>query len=476
MTSTYSFCIHGHFYQPPREDPQTGQIPQEAGAAPYNNWNEKIYHNCYRPNADLGNFGRISFNIGPTLCQWLDEYDPALMQKIVEQERSCYLRHGVGNGMAQAYNHTILPLMPRRDKVTQIRWGIDDFVKRFGHRPEGMWLPETAVDHETLEVMAENGLHFTILAPWQARAVDLDVTQPYRIDLGDGKHIAIFFYEQDLSTRISFDPGSTANADLFASEYIAPKFSGLNGRPRFLMAASDGELYGHHQPFRDKFLNFLLSNSLEKNGLELTYPGLWLRKNPPTKSVEILDETSWSCHHGVLRWSGVCSCTPNSEWKALFRDALVKIAEVLDNEFMQAMDLVVEDVWELRHAYSAVLTGRFTAEEYIRQMLGRDIDRGMIEKTNLLLQAQYERQRMFTSCGWFFEDFDRIEPRNNVAYAAQAVWLTELATGKSYEAAAAQWLQVVKSNRSGLTADTVFRRYLQRARNAQLVQQITGVS
>jgi len=240
VTSTYSFCIHGHFYQPPREDPQTGRIPMEAGAAPYNNWNEKIYHNCYRPNADLGNFSRISFNIGPTLCQWLDEYDPSLMQKIVEQERSCYLRHGVGNGMAQAYNHTILPLMPRRDKVTQVRWGIDDFVKRFGHRPEGMWLPEAAADHETLEVLADNGLYFTILAPWQALTSDLDVTQPYRVDFADGKHLAIFFYEQDLSTRISFDPGSTANADLFASEYIAPKFSGLNGRPRFLMAASDG--------------------------------------------------------------------------------------------------------------------------------------------------------------------------------------------------------------------------------------------
>lgn len=475
MTSTYSFCIHGHFYQPPREDPQTGRIPMEAGAAPYNNWNEKIYHNCYRPNADLGNFSRISFNIGPTLCQWLDEYDPSLMQKIVEQERSCYLRHGVGNGMAQAYNHTILPLMPRRDKVTQVRWGIDDFVKRFGHRPEGMWLPEAAVDHETLEVLADNGLHFTILAPWQAQTVDLDVTQPYRVDFADGKHLAIFFYEQDLSTRISFDPGSTANADLFASEYIAPKFSGLNGRPRFLMAASDGELYGHHQPFRDKFLNFLLSTSLEKNGLEWTYPGLWLRKNPPVKSIEILDDTSWSCHHGVLRWSGVCSCTPNSEWKALFRVALVNIAEVLDNEFQQALEQEVEDVWELRHGYSTVLTGQSTSEEYIRNKLGRNIAESQMEKITLLLQAQYERQRMFTSCGWFFEDFDRIEPRNNVAYAAQAVWLTELATGKYLEEEATQWLQMVKSNRSGLTADVVFRHYLQRARNAQMVNQISGV-
>jgi len=468
LSNEPAFCVHGHFYQPPREDPLTGEIPIEAGASPYSNWNEKIFHDCYKPNVEASNYERISFNIGPTLFQWLEKYDHETMARIIEQENRCYVRYGVGNGMAQAYNHTILPLMSRRDKITQIRWGLADFNHRFGHSPTGMWLPETAVDLETLEMLVDNGVKFTILAPWQADQPELDVTQPYRVDLPEGKSITVFFYEQDLSTRVSFDPGATANADLFSSDYLAPRFHSSNHHTEIILAASDGELYGHHQPFREKFLNFLLTHSLNQNGIDWTFPGLWMLRNPAEKQVKIRENTSWSCHHGVVRWSGNCTCTPNSDWKKPFRDGLLKIAEELDLLYESHMARWSPgDAWELRHGYSQVLLDELTPRKFIQRYCDIQMSSSTGWKIQLLLQAQYERQRMFTSCGWFFEDFDRIEPRNNVAYAAQAVWLTYLATGTSIEEKAVEWLKPVKSWHSGLSADAVFRHYIQRARNNQ---------
>ena len=189
-----AFCVHGHFYQPPRKDPITGQIPLEPGAAPFRNWNERIHFQCYQPNAEEGNFERISFNIGPTLAQWMAETHPDNLKQIIEQDQYNYQKYGVGNAMAQSYNHTIMPLALRHDKITQVRWGICDFETRFGHAPSGMWLPETAVDIETLEVLVECGIEFTILAPWQADTDRLDASQPYVVDLINGKKITVFFY------------------------------------------------------------------------------------------------------------------------------------------------------------------------------------------------------------------------------------------------------------------------------------------
>jgi alpha-amylase/alpha-mannosidase (GH57 family) len=187
-----SLCIHGHFYQPPREDPITGLIPQEVGAAPYQNWNERIHAECYRPNAELGNFERMSFNIGPTLFRWMESHDPDTYHRILAQDRANLERNGVGNAMAQAYNHTILPLATLADKRTQIKWGIADFTHRFGRKPEGLWLPETAADLETLTVLAEQDIQFTILAPWQGDLDPLDTSEPYRVALPDGRSIAVF--------------------------------------------------------------------------------------------------------------------------------------------------------------------------------------------------------------------------------------------------------------------------------------------
>jgi len=465
-----AFCVHGHFYQPPREDPLTGEIPLEPGAAPYRNWNERIHDRCYRPNAVLGNFAKISFNIGPTLFQWMDENDPATVKKIIKQERQNLDQFGVGNAMAQAYHHTILPLSPRRDKMTQVIWGLADFEHRFGHKAMGLWLPETAVDLETLGVLADCGVQFTILAPWQAEGDKLDNTQSYWVNLPGDNRIAIFFYNQSLSTRISFDPGATTNADNFVWDTLLPEFH-LNGRsaerPQMIMIASDGELYGHHQPFRDKFLEYLMDGAVKNRPIARTYPALWLKQNPPHSSIAIRPETSWSCHHGMTRWEGSCDCTPNSGWKAPLRQALNHVAKIVDQQYLDSLQLYPADPWQLRHQFIHLLLGEIKIGDLIGEWIGKRLDEENERKIQLLLTAQYERQRMFTSCGWYFDDFDRIEPRNNVAYAAQAVWLTFLATGVDLSQQAINFLHPVKSWRSGLRADAVFAHHMQRAKTSQ---------
>lgn len=468
----HAFCIHGHFYQPPREDPLTGEIPEEPGAKPYRNWNERIYEQCYKPNAELGNFEHISFDLGPTLAEWMAEEYPETLAMIIEQEKRNVARYGVGNAMAQAYNHTILPLSPRHDKETQVRWGIQDFECRFGHKPSGMWLPESAVDTESLEVMVENGIQYTILAPWQAQDPNLDISKPYRVALPGNKEIIVFFYHQELSMRVSFDPSSTVNADAFVQRNLRPKFS--NGLKKFqsdqlLVIASDGELYGHHQPFRDKFLAYLLDGALKDQPLRGVFPSLWLQEHPVKETAKISSDTSWSCHHGIKRWSGECECTPHGEWKAPLRFAFNQIADVLDDQFEEIMRPYFSDPWKIRHEYGDVLCGK-SINVFVKEKFGDSLDDREAHKIKLILEAQYERQRMFTSCGWFFDDFDRIEPRNNVAYAAQAVWLSYLATGKDLSEDVIDWLSAVKSWRSGLTADVVFTNYLMRARNIQQVR------
>ena len=461
-----SFSIHGHFYQPPREDPISGRIPNEAGCAPYKNWNEKIHAECYRPNAELGNFERISFNVGPTLCEWMRKQDPDTCQKIREQDLANVSRFGVGNAIAQAYNHTILPLANPEDKVTQVRWGIEDFEHHFGRKPQGMWLPETAADIETLAVLAENGIQFTILAPWQADTDHLDPTEPYRVQLPGGKSITVFFYHAELSARISFDPGATTNADFFINHLLTPAFrpeKSMEGWPQILMIASDGELYGHHQHFRDRFLAHMVNGASAQAGVASTYPALWLKEHSPRRVVGIRNKTSWSCHHGVMRWMGECGCIPgDGVWKAYLRRSFDRLAYVLNREYADAVMPYIPDPWELRNRYIQVILGNRSVADLTAEMAGRSLSGEVVERLKLLLQAQYERQRMFTSCGWFFEDFARIEPKNNVTYAAQAVALTQMATGVDLAPLIMSDLQHVFSHRTGLRGDVIFRRQLQR--------------
>src|SRR5262245_42498871 len=242
-------CVYGHFYQPPREDPFTQQVPHEPGAGHYDNFNEKITAECYRPNATAGAFERISFDLGPTLANWLAAHHPDVHQRIIDADRRHRERYGVGNALAQAYNHTILPLATPHDKRTQIHWGLTDFAQRFGHPAEGMWLAETAVDLETLDVVAQAGVRYTVLAPWQA-AEPVDPTQPYLTRLPSGREIIVFFYNAPLSGAVSFDHDATSNADRFASSSLLRQLDAAKHErhaPQLITIASDGELYGHHQ-------------------------------------------------------------------------------------------------------------------------------------------------------------------------------------------------------------------------------------
>jgi hypothetical protein len=462
-----SLCIHGHFYQPPREDPISGIIPQEVGAAPYQNWNERIHAECYRPNAELGNFERMSFNVGPTLFEWMESFDPETYQRILAQDRANLDRYGVGNAMAQAYNHTILPLATFSDKRTQIKWGIADFSHRFGRKPEGMWLPETAADQETLQVLAEEGIQFTILAPWQAANERLDTTEPYRVDLGDGKSIVVFFYNSELSSLISFVAQATTNADSFISHHLLKHFDDAKsrkGEPQLVLLASDGELYGHHKPFRDRFLARLVNGGRIDAGIQTTYPALWLKEWKPRRSVEIHDATSWSCHHGVTRWTGKCECTPgNGDWKTNLRLVFDQLAQALEKQYIETVSTYIPEPLALRDRYIEVKLGQAKPAELIHEMAGEILHPDITQQISLLLEAQRERQRMFTSCGWYFEDFARIEPKNNIAYAAQAIRLTYKATGVNLAPQAARELQHVLSNRTGLRGDAIFWQQYNRA-------------
>jgi hypothetical protein len=471
-----ALSIHGHFYQPPREDPISGLIPAEHGASPYKNWNERIHAECYLPNAKLGNFEKISFNIGPTLFSWMDSYDPTAIRLIVAQDRLNCQQHGVGNAIAQAYNHTILPLASYEDKVTQVEWGIADFEHRFGRKPAGMWLPETAVDMETLNILAEHGIEFTILAPWQAETYQLDVTQPYRVALSAGKSISVFFYHQELSAGISFNPSLTNNADDFIRNVVIPTYypdKEMRGEPQFVLIASDGELYGHHQHFRDRFLAHLVNGASSSVGLEKSYPALWLKRHPPQHWMSIRENTSWSCLHGIGRWNGDCGCTPgDGRWKGYLRQAFNRLVYQLDRVFVETLTGNKIEAWQLRNAYIHAILGQVSSEDLICEYAGCRLDGEKIKQIRLLLEAQRERQRIFTSCGWFFDDFSRIEPRNNVVYAAQAIRLTYFATGINLSEQFKADLRYVTSQRTGLRGDKVFQREIQKTIPVSLFQQI----
>lgn len=461
--SDLGFCVHGHFYQPSREDPLSGEIPEEAGAFPYKNWNELILSQCYGPNADLRNFERISFNFGPTLLNWMETAHPTVLQDIIYQDRHNYEKFGVGNALAQPYHHTILPLSSREDKITQIHWGIEDFIHRFGHPPTGMWLPEAAVDLETLEILAEFGIEFTILAPWQAQTQNLDVTQPYIVKLANNKKITIFFYHQGLSTEVSFNPLSTINADLFANNSIYPvlRNSTKNGA-KYLIIASDGELYGHHQPFRDKFLEHLMNGSLKNKNIRLMYPALWLKEHPATDEIKIIDNTSWSCHHGVNRWFSGCDCTPNSDWKDHLRKFTEFVEKIVDDVYREELTKFTDDIWSLRHNYIDVLLGKISEHNHVKKFIPNIEDQIVAERIITLLKAQYERQRIFTSCGWFFEDFDRIEPHNIIAYCCQALNYISAINGIDYYDQSKLLLEPVKSVTTGKMAIEIFNKFYKR--------------
>jgi alpha-amylase/alpha-mannosidase (GH57 family) len=456
-------CLHGHFYQPPREDPFTGHIPIEPAAIPYANFNEKITAECYRPNALAGNFDAINYDLGPTLATWLEDTYPDVYQRIVLADYKHRAAFGVGNAMAQAYNHTILPLAKARDKRTQILWGLSDFKHRYGRDATGMWLAETAVDLECLDLMAQYGITYTVLAPWQA-ASPVDPFDPYLVSLPGGRSITVFFFNAPLSGGVSFDWSMTDNADLFAASYLPEHLVESKrdaGEAQLILIATDGELYGHHKPWRDKFLTHLIQTGAPSYGFEVCTLERYMRMYPPTREVSLRLPSAWSCGHGLARWDTGCECTEgDSSWKGNLNLALRHLAEKGDQLFERYASETLNDPWAARDAYLPVRNGWETLESFWAQH-GRyqrpPVEPSSVQRTQMLLESQYYQLCSFTSCGFFFEDLDRIEPRNNIAFARRAISLVWQALGVDLQPAFVSELQAVKSGRIVLTGADIYR-------------------
>lgn len=463
QTGAVYLCLHGHFYQPPREDPFTHILSTEPGAAPFANFNEKITSECYRPNVEEGNFEAISYDMGPTLAAWLEQTHPDVYQGIIEADHRHRERYGVGNALAQAYNHTILPLATTRDKRTQILWGLQDFRHRYGYDAHGMWLAETAVDLESLDIMAQCGITYTVLAPWQA-AMPIDPTEPYILPLKDGRSITIFFYNAPLSGGVSFDWTATSNADVFAASYLpnhVVQSKHESGEAQLIVIATDGELYGHHKPWRDKFLSYLIHHGAPEYGFEICTLERYMLMHPATREVQLRVPSAWSCAHGVARWDTGCECTEgDGSWKSHLRQALTHLSEQGDALFERSAAKTLSDPWAARDDYLALHNGWESAKNFWARH-GKQhrtpANKQLAQQALLLLEAQYYQQYSFTSCGFFFEDLDRIEPRNDIAFARRAISLIWQALGIDLQRGFVQDLKEAKSWRTGLTGEDLYR-------------------
>ncbi len=415
-------AIHGHFYQPPRENPFTGEMPVEKGAEPYHDYNEKIAAESYRPNALAGNLDRISFNIGPTLIGWLDRHDHETYRRIQEADRTHRQTYGVGNAIAQPVHHTILPLARRRDKITQIKWGIASFVHRYGRQPRGMWLPEMAVDLVTLEILSRRGLSYTILSEEQVQAEVHGDAGPYRVRLPGGGFFVVFVRDRNLSNQLSFDTDRITNG----REWLADQ---VRGRQGLTLIATDGETFGHHQRRGVQMLTNMLRDESTAPYQIVTLAD-YLRTHPPTREIEIIERTAWSCSHHLSRWDKGCGCTPGDHsWKPLLRSTLDLLADEIDAIYLYELRRLFSNPWLLVDQYIDVVLGVADVGQLIRESTSAKLTTAQSLRIGKLVQAQLHRQRMFTSCGWFFEKLDRPEPRCVIAQAMRAIQLVQQASG-----------------------------------------------
>jgi alpha-amylase/alpha-mannosidase (GH57 family) len=433
--------VHGHFYQPPRENPWTGEIDVQPGAAPYRDWNARVHDEAYRPNTrvtlpggrgEVDNFRRMSFDVGPTLLEWMAEADPGTYRRIVDADH--------GNALAQAYHHTILPLSPVRDIRTQIRWGLRDFELRFGRRSEGIWLPECAIDERTADVLIEEGVGFTILSPAQARywrepegawqdVADqpLDTTVAYRCahSDGSGRYVTALFYDGGISHAIAFD-GAAASAEGLTDLFEAGAREGCH----LAHAATDGETYGHHHKFGDIGLAYALFVEAPDRGLEVVdYPS-FLRSCPAERWVRLpATGTSWSCAHGVGRWKEDCGCSTggepgwNQKWRGPLRRALDAVRQAADYAYERRGREVFAHPWRARDRYVDVVAGARSLEDFVAAEGAQD--GAAPAEPGLLLELQRNALSMFTSCGWFFNDLAGIETIQVMLYAARTMDLLE---------------------------------------------------
>jgi len=475
-------CIHGHFYQPPRENPWTEEVETQGSAQPYHDWNERITAECYAPNSAarifdsqarivqlVNNYSKISFNFGPTLLTWLEGRDPEVYRAILDADRSSRERFsGHGSALAQPYNHVILPLADRRDKETQITWGIEDFKYRFQREPEGMWLPETAVDIETLGLLAEHGIRFTILSPHQAAQIrpeeaghpwqpvdpaHLDTRRPYRCPLPDGRSITLFFYHSELSRDVAFR-GLLHNGEVFARNLLEA-FSGSTREGQIVHIATDGETYGHHHRFGEMALAYCLKLIEESGAARLTNYGEFLEHYPPDTMVRIHERTSWSCPHGVARWEDDCGCgsgtTPDwrQKWRKPLRTALEELRDQAQRLYSEQASRYLKSPWEARNQYIDIVLDRSTenVERRLEEMSSRTLTGSEKVQVLRLLELQRNAQLMFTSCGWFFEEISGLEALQNLLYADRVLHLAGELGDDTPESSFLRRLEETPSNR-----------------------------
>jgi alpha-amylase/alpha-mannosidase (GH57 family) len=473
-------CVHGHFYQPPRENPSLEDIELQDSAYPYHDWNERITAECYGPNttsrildADqrivqlVNNYSRISFNFGPTLLAWLEAKAPKVYQAIREADRiSRQTFSGHGSALAQAYNHMILPLANRRDKVTQVKWGLRDFEHRFGRRPEGMWLPETAVDLETLQVLADHQIRFTILAPRQARRVRrfggrtwkdvsgerIDPSRAYLVRLPQRRAIAVFFYDGPISRAVAFE-GLLNNGERFA-ERLLGGFSDARDWPQLSHIATDGESYGHHHRHGEMALTYALHYIESRKLAELTNYGQFLERHPPRHLVEIFDNSSWSCVHGIERWRSHCGCNSgghpewNQEWRAPLREALDWLRDAMAPAYEQHAAALLKDPWRARDEYIRLILDRSPAnvDAFLEEFATHPLEESEKVRALKLLELQRHALLMYTSCGWFFDELSGLETVQVIQYAGRALRLAQEVFGDHLETEFLERLSRAKSN------------------------------
>jgi len=456
-----AIVIHGHFYQPPRENPWLESVEVQDSAAPFHDWNERVTAECYAPNTaarrvddenrvlDIGNnFEKISFNIGPTLFAWLERHRPDVYAKIIQADRASVEARGHGNACGQVFNHMIMPLATRRDKVTQVRWGIEDFRARFGREPEGFWLPETAVDNESLEVLAEAGVTFTILAPHQAHRVrpldteawedaggGIDPSRAYRWQGPRGLSLAVFFYDGPISRAIAFERLLERAENLVA--WLNAAFADARTWPQLVHCATDGETYGHHSRFGEMALAAAAQQIEAEGTATLTNYAAFLAAHPPTHEVEIREQTSWSCAHGIERWRADCGCRTRGDWhqrwRAPLRDALDWLRDQIDPFFEARASAHLKDPWAARDDYAAVLLDRSPErlDAFFAAHARGQLDPAARVEARRLLELERNRLLMYTSCGWFFDEISAIEPVQILRYAAMALqYMNDLGGGR----------------------------------------------
>ncbi len=475
--------IHGHFYQPPRENPWLEAIEQQDSALPFHDWNERINLECYNPNSAsrivdnknkildiVSNYSLMSFNFGPTLMSWMEQFAPSTYERVIKADvLSIDKFSGHGNAIAQVYNHMIMPLANKKDKETQVIWGIKDFKFRFGRDPEGMWLAETAVDDETLSVLADHGIKYTILSPFQALSSrkigdrdwhdnswgNVDPAKPYRyfIKSNPKKYVDLFFYDGAISRSVAFD-NILKDGNIFAKR-LKDGLSDSRGYPQLVNIATDGESYGHHTKFGDMALSYVLRVKAKDEGFTLTNYGEYLEKFGVQYEAEIKQASSWSCFHGVGRWKEDCGCSTGAQqgWNQKWRKPLREAFDYLRDELIklykkEGVKYFSKDVWEVRNEYIDVILDRseLSVKNFQKSVMNPGLNDDEIASAMKLLEIQRQAMLMYTSCGWFFADISGIETTQILKYAARAMQLASSFTKKNFETEFLNILDQAESN------------------------------